>query len=117
MNLLGGSGPSGPSMPSAGGPSPSGGGGAFDQAAIERVVNARKAGVKRTCLERSSSTASTTKVTATITIAPNGSVQSVSTAGDDPVVAKCIEQQLHTWAFPAPGDTKQVQIPFVFVRQ
>jgi eukaryotic-like serine/threonine-protein kinase len=117
MNLLGGSGPSGPSMPSAGGPGPSAGGGGFDEAAIERVVNARKAGVKRTCLERSTSTASTTKVTATITIAPNGSVQSVSTAGDDPVVSKCIEQQLHTWAFPAPGDTKQVQIPFVFVRQ
>lgn len=108
----------GPSMPSPGGagPSPSGGGG-FDQAAIERVVNSRKAGVKRTCLERSSSTASTTKVTATITIAPNGSVQNVSTTGDEPVVAKCIEQQLKNWSFPAPGDTKQVQIPFVFVRQ
>ncbi len=109
----------GPSMPSPGGtgPSPSGGGGGFDQAAIERVVNSRKAGVKRTCLERSSSTASTTKVTATITIAPNGSVQNVSTAGDEPVVAKCIEQQLHNWSFPAPGETKTVQIPFVFVRQ
>jgi hypothetical protein len=106
----------GPSIPSPGGPGPSGGG-AFDQAAIERVVNARKAGVKRTCLERSSSTASTTKVTATITIAPNGSVQNVSTAGDDPTVGKCIEQQLRTWSFPPPGDTKQVQIPFVFVRQ
>ena len=28
------------------------GGGTFDQGAIERVVNARKAGVKRTCLDR-----------------------------------------------------------------
>ena len=99
------------------GPSPSGGGGGFDQGAIERVVNSRKAGVKRTCLDRSSSTASSTKVTATITIAPNGTVQSVSTAGDEPVVGKCIEQQLRTWSFPAPGETKQVQIPFVFVRQ
>ena len=113
-NLLGGS---GPSMPSPGGAGPSPGGGGFDEAAIERVVNSRKAGVKRTCLERSTSTASTTKVTATITIAPNGSVQNVSTAGDDPVVSKCIEQQLRNWSFPAPGDTKQVQIPFVFVRQ
>ena len=90
---------------------------AFDQGAIERVVNSRKAGVKRTCLDRSASTASSTKVTATITIAPNGSVQNVSTAGDEPVVAKCIEQQLRTWSFPAPGEVKQVQIPFVFVRQ
>lgn len=97
-------------------PNPSGGG-AFDQAAIERVVASRKAGVKRTCLERSASTASSTKVAATITIAPNGTVQNVSSSGDDPAVAKCIEQQLKSWTFPAPGETKQVQIPFVFVRQ
>jgi hypothetical protein len=99
------------------GPGPSGGSGTFDQASIERVVNTRKAGVKRVCLERSTSTASTTKVTATLTIAPNGQVQNVSTTGDEPVVAKCIEQQLRSWSFPAPGDTKTVQIPFVFVRQ
>jgi len=97
------------------GPGPSGGG--FDQAAIERVVNSRKAGVKRVCLERSSSAASTTKVTAKITIAPNGSVQNVTSAGDDPAVAKCIEQQLKNWSFPAPGEVKEVQIPFVFIRQ
>lgn len=100
------------------GPSPAGGGGGtFDQGAIERVVNSRKAGVKRTCLERSASTASSTKVTATITIAPNGTVQNVSSSGDDPSVGKCIENQLRTWTFPPPGETKTVQIPFVFVRQ
>ena len=107
---------SGPKLDTSG-PSPSAGGGGFDQGAIERVVNARKAGVKRTCLDRAGSTAGSTKVTATITIAPNGSVQNVSTAGDEPVVAKCIEQQLRTWSFPAPGEVKTVQIPFVFVRQ
>ena len=106
----------GPSIPRSNEPGPSVGG-SFDQAAIERVVNSRKAGVKRTCLERSSSTASSTKVNATITIAPNGSVQNVSTAGDDPVVGKCIEQQLRAWSFPAPGEVSTVQIPFVFVRQ
>lgn len=99
------------------GPSPAGGGGTFDQASIERVVNSRKAGVKRTCLERSTSTAASTKVTATLTIAPNGSVQNVTSAGDDPVIAKCIETQLRSWSFPAPGDVQTVQIPFVFVRQ
>ena len=107
---LAGPGPGGPAGPSAGG-------GGFDQASIERVVNSRKAGVKRTCLERSASTASTTKVTAMLTIAPSGAVQSVTSTGDEPVVAKCIEQQLRNWSFPAPGEVKQVQIPFVFVRQ
>lgn len=117
VDLSGLSGPSAmkvPTDPSGAGPSAGGG---FDQGAIERVVNSRKAGVKRTCLDRSAGTSSSTKVTATITIAPNGSVQNVSTAGDEPVVAKCIEQQLRGWSFPAPGETKVVQIPFVFVRQ
>lgn len=107
---------SGPKLDTSG-PSPSAGGGTFDQGSIERVVNTRKAGVKRTCLDRSSSTASSTKITASLTIAPNGTVQTVTTTGDEPVVAKCIEQQLRSWSFPAPGETKQVQIPFVFVRQ
>jgi tRNA A-37 threonylcarbamoyl transferase component Bud32 len=115
LNLLGGSGPN-PHLDTSG-PSPSVGGGAFDQGAIERVVAARKAGVKRTCLDRGGNTASSTKITASLTIAPNGTVQSVSSTGDDPAVGKCIENQLRSWTFPAPGEVKQVQIPFVFVRQ
>jgi serine/threonine protein kinase len=107
----------GPAMPKpTDGPGPSGGG-TFDQAAIERVVNSRKAGVKRVCLDRGNSTAASTKVTATISIAANGQVSNVSTTGDDPAVANCIQQQLKTWSFPAPGESTQVQIPFVFVRQ
>jgi hypothetical protein len=115
LNLLGGSGPN-PQLDTSG-PSPSVGGGAFDQGAIERVVAARKTGVKRTCLDRGGNTAASTKITASLTIAPNGTVQSVSTSGDDPAVGKCIENQLRSWTFPAPGEVKQVQIPFVFVRQ
>jgi serine/threonine protein kinase len=106
----------GPSIPKPTDSGPSAGG-TFDAGAIERVVNSRKAGVKRTCLDRGGSAGGSTKVTASLTIAPNGSVQNVSTAGNDPSVAKCIEQQLRGWSFPPPGDVKQVQIPFVFVRQ
>ena len=82
------------------GPGPSTGAGTFDQGAIERVVATRKAGVKRICLDRNRSSAASTKVTATLTIAPSGTVQNVSTTGDDPVVGKCIEQQLRSWSFP-----------------
>jgi len=116
LNLLANSGPN-PTLDPSSGPGPSAGSGTFDQGAIERVVAARKTAVKRTCLDRGGSTAASTKITASITIAPNGSVQSVSSTGDDPAVGKCIENQLKTWTFPAPGETKQVQIPFVFVRQ
>lgn len=106
----------GPSIPKPTDSGPSAAG-TFDAGAIERVVNSRKAGVKRTCLDRGGSAAGSTKVTASLTIAPNGSVQNVSTTGNDPSVAKCIEQQLRGWSFPPPGEVKQVQIPFVFVRQ
>ncbi|MBX3188555.1 MAG: AgmX/PglI C-terminal domain-containing protein [Labilithrix sp.] len=114
MDLTGG-----PSVPKldTGGPGPSAGAGTFDQGAVERVINSRKAGVKRTCLDRGGNTAASTKVTASLTIAPSGQVQSVTTSGDNPTVAKCIEQQLRTWSFPPPGEVKHVQIPFVFVRQ
>jgi hypothetical protein len=111
------SGLSGPHVPKPGDGSPSAGGGTFDQGAIERVVNTRKAGVKRTCLDRGAGGSGSTKVTASLTIGPSGAVQGVSTTGNDPAVAKCIEQQLHSWSFPPPGEVKQVQIPFVFVRQ
>ena len=37
--------------------------------------------------------------------------------GDDPVIAKCIENQVRTWTFPAPGSKTTVNIPFKFFRQ
>jgi hypothetical protein len=44
-------------------------------------------------------------------------VSSTSSSGDDPVVAKCIESQVKTWQFPAPGSSTTINIPFKFVRQ
>lgn len=113
--LLGGAG--GPSV-GGGGSSGGGAGGGLDSAAVQRVVRDRQAGVKRTCWERGGGDGkSSAKVTVAITVAPNGSVQSASANGDDPVVAKCIENQVRTWSFPAPGATTTVNVPFVFVRQ
>jgi predicted Zn finger-like uncharacterized protein len=117
--LVGGSsGGSGPVVGgSSGGAQPSGG--SFDQAAVERVVANHRAGVKRTCWERNSGPdqKSSVNVTVNATVAPNGTVSSTSSNGDDPVVAKCIESQVKTWTFPAPGESKQIALPFKFVRQ
>lgn len=111
-------------VPGAGGPNvgPSPGpggasGGGLDQASVERVVAAHRTGVKRTCWERGGADKSSANVTVTATVAPNGSVSSTSSSGDDPVVAKCIEAQVRTWQFPAPGSTATIAIPFKFVRQ
>ncbi|MFO0740898.1 MAG: GYF domain-containing protein [Labilithrix sp.] len=115
LNGLGGGG--GPNI----GPGPGGGGGGgggLDQNGVERVVSAHRAGVKRTCWERGGADQkSSVNVTVKATVAPNGTVQSVSSSGDDPVVGKCIENQVKSWTFPAPGSATDINIPFKFVRQ
>ena len=112
-----GTGAGGPSV----GPSTAAGagaGGGLDQASVERVVAGHRSGVKRTCWERGSADQkSSVNVTVTANVGPDGSVASTSSAGDDPVVAKCIETQVKSWRFPAPGANTTLNIPFKFVRQ
>jgi predicted Zn finger-like uncharacterized protein len=114
--LLGGNG-SGPAV----GPGHTGagaGGGGLDQAGVERVVAQHRIGVRRTCWERGSNDQkSSVNVTVSATVGPNGDVIGTSSNGDDPVVAKCIEGQVRSWKFPAPGSNQQIAIPFKFVRQ
>lgn len=106
----------GPNVGAAGGPGAGGGG--LDQAGVERVVAAHRNGVKRTCWDRGGADQkSSVNVTVNATVAGNGSVASTSSSGDDPVVAKCIENQVKTWMFSAPGSSQQIAIPFKFVRQ
>lgn len=106
----------GPSTGSGGAGAGSGGG--LDAASVQRVVRDRQAGVKRTCWERGGSDQkSSANVNVSVNVAPNGSVSSASATGDDPVVAKCIENQVKTWSFPAPGSQTTINIPFHFVRQ
>lgn len=113
--LLGGAG--GPSVGGAGGAG-AGSGGGLDSSSVERVVAAHRTGVKRTCWERGGADQkSSVNVTVSATVAPDGSVAGTSSSGDDPVVAKCIESQVRSWRFNAPGSTTTVNIPFKFVRQ
>ncbi|MBX3226900.1 MAG: zinc-ribbon domain-containing protein [Labilithrix sp.] len=112
-----GTGPSGPAI-GPGGSSGGGSSGGLDTAGVERVVAGHRAGVKRTCWERGGSDQkSSVNVTVTANVAPNGQVSSVSSSGDDPVVGKCIENQVKGWTFPAPGSPTTINIPFKFVRQ
>jgi predicted Zn finger-like uncharacterized protein len=108
----------GPNVGGGGGPSPAGGGGGLDSSSVERVVAAHRTGVKRTCWERGGADQkASVNVTVSATVAPDGSVSGTSSSGDDPVVAKCIESQVKSWRFSAPGATTTVNIPFKFVRQ
>ncbi|MBX3187904.1 MAG: zinc-ribbon domain-containing protein [Labilithrix sp.] len=114
--LLGGTG-GGPAVGPGNTPGGSAGGG-LDQAGVERVVAARRMGVRRTCWDSGNNDKkSSVNVTVTATVGPDGSVTSTSSSGDDPQVGKCIESQVRTWKFPAPGSTTTINIPFKFVRQ
>jgi predicted Zn finger-like uncharacterized protein len=112
-------------VPGAGGPNVGGGsgagaagGGGLDSSSIERVVASHRQGVKRTCWERGGADQkASVNVLVTATVAPDGSVAGTSSSGDDPVVGKCIESQVRSWKFNAPGSTTTVNIPFKFVRQ
>ncbi len=110
---------SGPTGPASGGSSSGGGGGGggLTQSDISNVVSSRSVAIKRTCYERGNSTANSVNVTAQITVAPSGNVQNVSASGNDGAIAKCIEGQIRTWKFPAPGSTTEITVPFKFVRQ
>lgn len=116
--LLGGGGAGGPGV-GGGGPGPSGaGGGTLDQASVERTVAAHRTGVKRTCWERGGNDQkSSVNVTVSATVGPDGSVTNTSSSGDDPQVAKCIENNVRGWKFGASGSTTTINIPFKFVRQ
>ncbi len=112
-------------VPGTGGPNVGGGsgagaagGGGLDSSSVERVVASHRAGVKRTCWERGGADQkSSVNVLVSATVAPDGSVSGTSSSGDDPVVGKCIESQVRSWKFNAPGSTTTVNIPFKFVRQ
>ena len=116
---LGGLGPiaGGPNV-GGGGPGPGAGGGGLDSSSVERVVASHRSGVKRTCWERGGADQkSSVNVLVSAQVGPAGNVVGTSSSGDDPVVAKCIEQQVKGWMFSAPGSTTTVNIPFKFVRQ
>jgi hypothetical protein len=88
---------------------------------VQRVVASHTAAIRRTCWERrGDGSRSSANITVGLTIEADGTVSTTSAAGDDPVVARCIESQTRTWRFPARetgGVVTTVSIPFKFVRE
>jgi predicted Zn finger-like uncharacterized protein len=110
-----GVGPGGGGDPGAGG---GGGGSPLTESQLMTVVRQHQPGINRTCWERGSAanTAATVNVSATITLAPSGQVQSVQATGNDPVMVHCIENAVRGWQFPPAGGQTFIA-PFHFVRQ
>ncbi len=84
---------------------------------VESTVRNYSTGVKRTCWDRIGVSTPSVNVNAKVGVTSSGQVSSVDASGNDPVVAKCIENQVKGWHFPASGESTTVNIPFKFVRQ
>ena len=92
----------------------------LDSQAVQRVVAAHRAGIKRTCWERRPSgdnMVTQVNVTVTLTVGTDGTVTQSAAQGDNPVIAKCIESQARSWSFPRPPSPTTVNIPFKFVQE
>lgn len=92
----------------------SGTGQALDAASIQRTVANYKAPVKRKCWDNGGDNKPSANVSVSVTVAADGHVSSASASGDDPAVAKCVENHVRGWKFDGGG---QAVIPFHFVRQ
>jgi hypothetical protein len=81
--------------------------------------------VKRSCWQpaldtRDKDAPTSARVNVTITVAPSGSVQDVSTSGDPrgyPGLASCIAGRVRGWQFPAASASTTLNVPFVFAAQ
>jgi predicted Zn finger-like uncharacterized protein len=89
----------------------------YTQGQVQQVLQMHQVGVRRTCWERSASTRPTLNVSVSMTLRPDGAVQSVAASSDDPAINKCIESEVQGWHFPAMGCSQQTAFSFKFVRQ
>jgi hypothetical protein len=81
---------------------------------LEKLVHQHMPHLNRMCFERSESERSSVDVNATVAIGADGFPLSVTTTGDDPSVARCVETHVRLWHFPAVGCTQKISIPLRF---
>ncbi len=117
---FGTNGPSGPTATS----DTNTGGGQLSEGEISGVVNRNKPGISRRCwdpaFDSSDGKVKSAKVSASVTIGPSGSVQSVSVSGGGgafPSLASCVQQSISGWTFPPSDGPTTVAIPFGFNHQ
>lgn len=117
-------GPKGPTT----GPGDGAGSGAQSQLSegeINGVVSRNKPIITRRCWTpaydaRASNAPKNARVSASVTIGPSGSVQSVNASGASdhyPSLASCVAGSIRGWTFPPSSGSTTVNIPFVFSGQ
>jgi tRNA A-37 threonylcarbamoyl transferase component Bud32 len=81
---------------------------------LEKLVHQHMTHLNRMCFERSESERPSVDVNATVAIGADGFPLSVTTTGDDPSVARCVETHVRLWHFPVVGCTQKISIPLRF---
>jgi len=89
----------------------------FSQGQVQQVIGMHQLAIRRSCWERDPTTKPTVNVAVSMTIGADGSAQSVAASGDEGSVAKCIENDVRGWHFPAMGCSQKTGFSFKFVRQ
>jgi predicted Zn finger-like uncharacterized protein len=84
---------------------------------VSQTLAQHQIALRRTCWERNPSAKGSANVTVSLTVGGDGTAQNVSSTGDDPSVAHCIENDVKNWHFPAMGCSQKIAVPFKFVRQ
>jgi predicted Zn finger-like uncharacterized protein len=100
-----------------GGATPKAAGQSLTESQVQQAVALHRTAINRGCWERNPTTKQAVNVNVTLTVGGDGSAQNVAASGDDPSVAKCIENDVRGWRFPATGSPQKIAIPFKFVRQ
>ncbi len=93
------------------------GSGCYAQSDIQRVIGAHQGAVKRTCWTNVATTSNSASINVSITIGPQGTVESASASGDDSSVARCVENDVRRWTFPAAGCSEKTAFSLKFIRQ
>ncbi len=87
------------------------------QGQLLQVIGQHKVAIRRLCWDGHRTARPAVGIAVSMTVAPDGTAQSVSASGDDPEVAKCIENDIrNNWDFGNVGCSQKVSIPFRFVR-
>jgi len=112
-----GAGPTIAPVDNTGNDGPKAAGSCLSEGQVQQTIGLHRVAIQRSCWERSSNGKLAVNVSVLLTIAADGSPQGVAASGDDPSVAKCIENDVKGWHFPAMGCSQRTSIPFHFVRQ
>jgi predicted Zn finger-like uncharacterized protein len=100
-----------------GGEAPAAAGQCISGGQVQQVIQNHQLAIRRACWERNPTAKPTVNVSVSMTVGADGSAQGVSASGDEISVAKCIENDVRGWRFPAMGCSQRTGFSFKFVRQ